>query len=409
MNISTDSISRLLRWYAENGRRSLPWRQEPTPYRVWVSEIMLQQTQVKTVLDYYSRFLSAFPDVQTLAEAEEETVLRQWEGLGYYRRARQMRKAAQCVVQNHGGRFPETFSDLLALPGIGRYSAGAILSFAFDKRFPILEANTRRLFARLKALELSLSSASAQKLLWQTAEEFVSSEISSESPRLLNTALTDLGSLVCTPQNPLCEKCPLQLECEARQRNLTARIPVSAPKIKYEERQEAVALLVRHDAFSEKKNLSSAAEREFLLVQYVEGEWWAGLWDFPRTEIKNKESLREELQAFVLKNLSLEINPTEEIGVIRHSVTKYRILLHVFRAELVASEQAVSQKSVSKQAVPKQTGPEPLPSQQAGPEQVAQNVSWQTPTGGKILWVPESTLETFPLCSSGRQIARKLL
>ncbi len=384
MNISTALISRLVRWYEENGRSSLPWRQDPTPYRVWVSEIMLQQTQVKTVLDYYSRFLSAFPDVQDLARALEETVLRQWEGLGYYRRARQMYQAAQIIMQKNNGRFPETFSEILALPGIGRYTAGAILSFAFDKRFPILEANTRRLFARLNALEQPISSGTAQKILWKTAEEFVSSETSSESPRLLNTALTDLGSLVCTPQNPLCEKCPFQNECEARRRNLTSKIPLSASKSTYEDRREAVALIVRPSSFSEQKKNLSAVEREILLVQYVEGEWWAGLWDFPRAEIKNKENIQDELQSFVQKTLGVEIKPTEEIGTMRHSVTKYRIQLHIFRTELIAANQTVS-----------------------GPSD--QNVSWQTPTGGKIKWIPESALETFPLCSSGRKIARKLL
>jgi len=347
----------LLAWFAENGRHDLPWRVDRTPYKVWVSEIMLQQTQVKTVLDYYARFLSAFPDVQALAQAEEETVLRQWEGLGYYRRARQLHAAAKIVAALPCSEFPRSFAEVLALPGIGRYTAGAILSFARDERFPILEANTQRLYARLTALELPVTATEAQKRLWQTAESFVSAETSSESPCAINTALMDLGNLVCTPQNPLCDVCPLQKWCEAWRRGLTEKIPVPAPKMVYEARTEA-ALLLEND------------RSEVCLVRYVPGEWWAGLWDFPRTRITG-DAPKDELRKFVRETTGLEVEIGEETAKIRHSVTKYRILLHVFRGRLLNST----------------------------------NERKETPAGGEIRWVSAKELETFPLCSTGRKIA----
>ena len=351
------NISPLLAWFAENGRHDLPWRIDRTPYKVWVSEIMLQQTQVKTVLEYYSRFLSAFPDVRALAEAEEETVLRQWEGLGYYRRARQLHAAAKIIAGRPGAEFPETFAEVLALPGIGRYTAGAILSFACDQRLPILEANTQRLYARLIALELPVTAADAQKRLWETAESFVSAETSSESPCAINTALMDLGNLVCTPQNPQCDVCPLRESCEAFRRGLTEKIPVPAPKMAYEARTEAALLLEN-------------ARSEVCLLRYVPGEWWAGLWDFPRTQITGGAP-RDELQKFTRETTGLEVEITEEAAKIRHSVTKYRILLHVFRGRLVSSA----------------------------------NARKETPSGGEIRWVGEKELETIPLCSTGRKIA----
>jgi len=367
MNISQDAAERLLAWFRENGRHELPWRQDRTPYRVWVSEIMLQQTQVKTVLAYFSRFLSAFPDVCALAEAEEETVLRQWEGLGYYRRARQMHAAAKKIAEERNGAFPETFEEILALPGVGRYTAGAVLSFAFEKRFPILEANTQRLFARLNGLEIPVSTGPAQKILWGTAEDWISERVSDASPCALNTALMDLGSLVCTPQDPKCAECPLARECEALRMDRTVEIPVSGKKMLYENREEAAVLIFRR---------RMDGKREFLLLRYVEGEWWAGLWDFPRTQI-HSEDARKELADFVWKTTGLKVQAEEELRTFRHAVTRYRIRLRTFcAAELLKDAENV--------------------------------ILERTPAGGEIRWVCEEELETFPLCSTGRKIAELL-
>ena len=201
---SSGSGDGCLAWYADHAR-DLPWRRSRDPYRVWVSEIMLQQTQVATVRDYFERFVAAFPDVHALAAADEQQVLRLWEGLGYYRRARQLHAAAKQIVGEHGGQFPRDVEALQALPGIGRYTAGAIVSIAFDQRAPILEANTIRLLSRLIAYRDDPLNAAGQRVLWQTAADI----LPQKNVARFNQALMELGSLVCTPTDPQCDECPL--------------------------------------------------------------------------------------------------------------------------------------------------------------------------------------------------------
>jgi len=199
---------RLLAWFKRNAR-DLPWRRTRDPYAVWVSEIMLQQTQVVTVIDYFNRFLQTFPTIAALAAAPEEQVLRLWEGLGYYRRARQLHRAAQVIVREHDGKFPRTIDAVRSLPGIGRYTAGAILSIAFDAREPILEANTFRLYSRLLAYCGDPRGREGEKLLW----EFASESLPNKGAGTLNQALMELGATVCTPRLPRCEVCPVVQLC----------------------------------------------------------------------------------------------------------------------------------------------------------------------------------------------------
>ena len=195
---------RLLAWFDQNAR-VLPWRRSRDPYAVWLSEIMLQQTQVATVIGYFDRFLARFPTIEALARADEHEVLRLWEGLGYYRRARQLHRAARIIVAEHGGRFPRDPSIVRRLPGIGRYTAGAILSIAFDAREPILEANTLRLLSRLLCYDGDPRSPDGQRLLWAMAEALLPRRGSGR----LNQALMELGSEVCTARSPRCEQCPV--------------------------------------------------------------------------------------------------------------------------------------------------------------------------------------------------------
>ncbi|HOM18841.1 MAG TPA: A/G-specific adenine glycosylase, partial [Thermoguttaceae bacterium] len=202
---------RLLGWFDRN-KRDLPWRRTKDPYAVWLSEIMLQQTQAPTVVRYFERFLAAFPTVHALAQADQAAVLRLWEGLGYYRRAVQLHEAARKIVSEFGGQFPQTLDELLQLPGIGRYTAGAILSIAFDQRQPILEANTLRLWARLLAYPEPTGSASAQRLFWQMAEWV----LPHRQVGRFNQALMELGSTVCLPRQPRCPECPVSRFCLAR-------------------------------------------------------------------------------------------------------------------------------------------------------------------------------------------------
>jgi A/G-specific adenine glycosylase len=254
----------LLRWYAR-ARRDLPWRGSRDPYRVWVSEIMLQQTQVERVRDYFTRFTARFPDVRALAKAREADVLKLWEGLGYYRRARQLHAAAREVVADHGGDFPRTVEALRRLPGIGRYTAGAIASIAFDVRAPIVEANSRRVLARLVGHAAPVGGAAGDGPLWEVAERLVPAR----EPGLFNQALMDLGAGVCTPEQPLCNRCPLAEACVALRTGRVAEIPAPAPR--------KAARIIRETAVVERR------AGKVLVVRREAGEWWEGLWDFPRS------------------------------------------------------------------------------------------------------------------------------
>ena len=306
---------RLLAWYAKHAR-DLPWRKSSNPYRVWVSEVMLQQTQVETVKAYFQRFMKAFPTVKKLATADEQEVLRLWEGLGYYRRARGLHAAAQQIVAVHGGRFPRDVKTLQTLPGIGRYTAGAIVSIAFDTRAPILEANTIRLFARLIGYREDPTKSAGQKVLWQTAEDVL--------PRMqiadFNQALMELGSLVCKPANPLCDECPVASLCVANKAGAQASIPLSTKKIKFTDVNEA-AVIVRKNG-------------KVLLRQCGEDERWAGLWDFPRFALESEGPLfvRDELIAKVQSQTGITIDPGGLLKTIKHGVTRYRITLDCYEA-----------------------------------------------------------------------------
>jgi A/G-specific adenine glycosylase len=257
-----DSIARpLVAWYRRT-RRALPWRENPDPYRVWVSEIMLQQTQVERVKEYFARFLARFPTVASLARAPERDVLRLWEGLGYYRRARQLHAAAKRIVTDHGGMFPGTAAELRQLPGIGRYTAGAIASIAFGAREPILEANSRRVFARLVGHDAPVG-GSGDEPLWQVAAACVPIR----DPGTFNQAVMDLGALICTPSEPRCDRCPLAGLCVARVTNCTATIPATGPR--------RPPTLLRETALVVRVGDRVVVERR------VAGSWWEGLWDFP--------------------------------------------------------------------------------------------------------------------------------
>ncbi|HMO86197.1 MAG TPA: A/G-specific adenine glycosylase, partial [Lacipirellulaceae bacterium] len=212
--------SRLLAWYGQHAR-NLPWRRSRDPYRVWVSEIMLQQTTVAAVKPYFERFVAALPNVAALAAADEQQVLRLWEGLGYYRRARGLHAAARHIVQQWGGQFPRDVAALMTLPGVGRYTAGAVASIAFDVRAPILEANTIRLLARILGYDGDPAKAAGQRLLWHAAEQLLPQRDVAQ----FNQALMELGSLICTPTQPRCDECPAASWCAARAAGRQDQIP----------------------------------------------------------------------------------------------------------------------------------------------------------------------------------------
>lgn len=309
----------LLAWYKKHAR-DLPWRKFGDPYRVWVSEVMLQQTQVETVKSYFKRFTDSFPTVESLASAEEEQVLRLWEGLGYYRRARSLHAAAKVVVDEYDGKMPGDVVTLMKLPGIGRYTAGAIVSIAYDKPAPILEANTIRLLTRLTAYDGDPTKAAGQRFLWGVAEELLPKKQISR----FNQALMELGSLTCTPTSPQCEACPTNKICRAYQNDQVDLLQPTTKKLKFSDLKE-IAVVVRKPS------------GEVLIRRCAEGERWAGMWDFPRFERKTESpiSLDSEIAKQVKRLTGITCQSDNKIKTLKHAVTRFRITLDCYDAKHV--------------------------------------------------------------------------
>lgn len=266
--MAEDGIAtRLLAWFDQHGRHDLPWQRDITPYRVWVSEIMLQQTQVNTVIPYFERFMSRFPRVQDLADAAEDEVLHHWTGLGYYARARNLHRAARKVRDEHAGVFPATLDALRALPGIGRSTAGAILSIACGVRAPILDGNVKRVLTRLRAIDGDTSRGATQETLWALADLLTPSERFADYTQ----AIMDLGATLCTRSKPACALCPLADACVARAEGTPTRYP---------SRKRARALPVRHCRMLVIRNPAG----EFLLEKRPASGIWGGLWSFPEID-----------------------------------------------------------------------------------------------------------------------------
>ena len=417
----------LLRWFDANGR-TFPWRSEPTPYRVWVSEIMLQQTTTQTVEGYFSRFLERFPNAAALAEADEATVLKYWEGLGYYRRARSLHAAAVEIVERFGGDVPERFEDVLSLPGVGRYCAGAILSFGFDDRAPILEANTTRLHARLLGLRLETTTATAQKILWRAAEDWLPLDFSkSRKPnvyRRLNGALTDLGRLVCSPTAPKCDACPLAEFCESRRRNLQDVVPVLKKKTETVARTDVAFWIERRDLFGtdgkgcDDSSCDGGAPTDVLLIRRPENAHWAGLWDFPRFEIANEAfrdaldfdgdvELCDRLQRFLEEEVGaspLDRRPGPVVYTVKHAATRFRITLRFCRLagasplEKTLFDGVADLPQTSSALVGRR---QKVAKKKEAPE--AERVA------AEVRWIPLAELDAYPLSSPGRKLARFVL
>ncbi|WP_437188156.1 A/G-specific adenine glycosylase [Planctomicrobium sp. SH668] len=329
-NRCRDLRKSLGKWYLREGR-SLPWREKTDPYEIWISEIMLQQTTVKAVIPYYERFLSRFPTVFDLAAASESEVLQYWEGLGYYSRGRNLRLAAQRVCEEFGGVFPSDLAELQSLPGIGRYTAGAIRSFGFDLPAPIVEANTLRLYCRLLGFSGDPRGKEGQKILWALAERLQPSKVAGH----LNQALMELGATVCTPTSPKCEECPVVQFCEAFRQGIQAEIPVKQSRPVVTQVVEATVAVQCQGKW---------------LVRFRNAEQrWAGMWDFPRFSISvvgSQEKLTPSKLAAVVeqageelfKASGLRIEQLEEVMQTRHTVTRFRIRLLCFSASLSASD-----------------------------------------------------------------------
>jgi A/G-specific adenine glycosylase len=305
----------LLAWYRAH-KRDLPWR-GASPYAVWVSEIMLQQTQVVTVIPFFLRFLERFPTVEALAAAPIDEVLKYWAGLGYYARARNLHRAAQIVVERYHGRVPDTPEEIEALPGIGRYTAGAILSIAYDVPRPLVDGNVVRVLSRLFGLYGDPKSTANQATLWRWAEQLVPCE----APGDFNQALMELGALICTPTEPRCERCPLLTQCVAG----NSPDPTALPEIP----SARAAVTVTHSSA-----LIRSPAGHVLIVQRPLHGLWGGLWEFPRVVCQTGETPQQGASRAASEIVGLEVRIGARVGKVKHAVTHHRITLHGFRAAL---------------------------------------------------------------------------
>ncbi len=313
----------LLEWYARH-RRDLPWRRTRDPYAIWVSEVMLQQTQVATVLPYYRRFLERFPDAASLAAATEDEVLGQWSGLGYYRRARALHRGARTLVERHGGRLPAEPQQLRALPGIGRYTAGAIASIGFGLAEPVLDGNVRRVLSRLFALgDPGAARPASDGELWKLAATLVEGP----APGELNQALMELGALVCTPRNPQCLLCPLREPCRARRSGRPEAYPVTRPARPTEKLRVGVLWIARAG--------------RVLLERPGAGNPLRGTWDFPAREIGGgPEAAPGRSLGALARRLRLRLRRGELLGTASHGILHRRLRLEIYDCRLAGGRVA---------------------------------------------------------------------
>jgi A/G-specific adenine glycosylase len=313
----------LLRW-AEASLRDLPWRRERDPYRVWVSEVMLQQTRVETVIPYYERWIARFPSIETLAKASLEEVLKHWEGLGYYARARNLLRAAGIVVRKHGGRLPDKKSDLLALPGIGPYTAGAILSIAFGQDAAVLDGNVRRVLSRLFAIDDDPKDGATRRKLWSLA----GSLIPSGRAGIFNEALMDLGAVICTPKGPQCTLCPLPDLCQAYQLGDPESYPPPRKRAQTLHYDVTAGVIWR--------------DGQVLIAQRPLDGLLGGLWEFPGGKQESGETLRECLQRELYEELGIRVEVGKKLAVINHAFTHFRITVHAFECQYRSTKEPQS-------------------------------------------------------------------
>ncbi len=344
--------SKLLNWYRRHGR-TLPWRGHPNPYAVWVSEIMLQQTRVETVIPYFEKWMVRFPTVNALAEAGEQDVLNHWEGLGYYSRARNLHKAAQVIVAEYDGKLPHSVAELRKLPGVGRYTAGAIASMAFGLDEPVLDGNLRRVYARLFNVEIPADSTDGEKLLWSLATQNLPKGKAGD----FNQAMMDLGATICLPKNPRCLLCPLLEECEAQKAGVQEERPVLKPKAEVPHVTQVAVVITRRIA-----NLPHA---EVLLAKRPSKGLLGGMWEFPNGKVDGDPA--RGLSKVIRAGYRLKVRAGETLTVVQHAYSHFRVMVYAYRCELV---------EMSKDE--------------------------------RLKWVKLSELEDVPMGRIDRQIARKL-
>lgn len=320
---------RLVVWHKRH-QRLLPWRMDQAgqrePYAVWVSEIMLQQTRVEAVVDYYNRWMARFPTLAALAAADQQDVLKAWEGLGYYARARNLHKAAQQVLAEHEGVIPDDRKALLRLPGIGEYTVGAILSLAFNQHEPILDGNVKRVLSRLADVSDPITETTTLKALWQRAQALVDGADAGHAGDC-NEAIMELGALICTPTNPRCLLCPVNQQCQAMAHGTQHERPVIPPKKKTPHYDVAAGIIWQGEPY----------QSPFLIAQRPPDGMLGGLWEFPGGKLEvNDADLAACLRREIEEELAMEITVGEQLTTVKHAYTHFRITLHAFHARHIA-------------------------------------------------------------------------
>lgn len=336
LDMNSRFSSKLLAWYRDN-QRTLPWRGHPSPYAVWVSEIMLQQTRVETVIPYFEKWMRLFPTVAALAEASEHEVLNAWEGLGYYSRAHNLHKAAKIVVEQYNGKIPRDLGELRKLPGIGRYTLGAIASIAFGMDVSALDGNIKRVYARIFDVREPVDSPAGEKILWELADRHVPKGQAGD----YNQALMDLGALICVPKNPRCLICPVMKLCQARQNGTQDQRPVKRPKKDLPHYVHAAGVIVKQVA-----NLPYV-----LLARRPSKGLLGGMWEFPNGRVDGDpaQGLANALKTGYNLRLRVKRRPQnqEELGCVLHGYSHFSVAVHVFRCELAAAPHGTNLKWIS--------------------------------------------------------------
>jgi A/G-specific adenine glycosylase len=323
MENASDVAEAIVSWY-QHSHRQLPWRETHDPYAIWLSEVMLQQTQVVTVLPYYHRFLEALPTLHELAMAPEQTVLKLWEGLGYYTRCRNLHKAARLIVEQHNGEFPSTLKEVEALPGLGKSTAGAILTFAYGQAHPILDGNVKRVLSRLLNWEEPISNSLSSKALWKASSALVETCTDVYS---LNQGLMELGASLCSSKNPSCLLCPVRFACAAYAQGTVEQRPVVVPKKAVPHKAIGVAVIWN--------------EQGELLVQQRPAEGLlGGLWEFPGGKQEEGEALAETVHREIMEELALTLHVGQALKPVSHAYSHFKVTLYAYHCYLKPAMQS---------------------------------------------------------------------
>ena len=319
--LSIPFAERVLNWFDQHGRKGLPWQQDISPYRVWISEIMLQQTQVNTVIPYFLKFMDSFPDVNSLANADQDYVLKHWSGLGYYARARNLHKAAQTIRDEYSGRFPENIDDVIALSGIGKSTAGAILSIACQQSHAILDGNVKRVLARYYIVDGWTGSAKAQKQLWKYAEALLPTA-SLKRTADYTQVMMDLGATICTRSKPKCSACPLHGDCKALALGKTQEYPQPKPKKSLPKRSTIMLILQN-------------TQNEVMLQKRPATGIWGGLWSFPQFETG------DQANEWLLENFNIELNSHAKLPELIHTFSHFRLTIQPYLVQIESQQQGI--------------------------------------------------------------------